>query len=147
MPRKKAAFSPVIKRGPGRPPGSQNAGSAAAAVASLRRLHGELTVQKQRVDTQLAAVENAIRAMGGAAAAAPRGPLPGGARGPRKGSLKSYIIRVLTGKPDMAVKDITAAVRSAGYPTKNKTLAKSVGNALTDMPNVVKVGRGRFRLG
>lgn len=146
MPKKKAAQSPVIKRGPGRPPGSRIAGGAAAAIASLRRFHGELAVQKQRIDAQLAAVENAIRAMSGAAPAAPRGPLPAGQRGPRKGSLKSYIIRVLTGKGEMAVKDITAAVRSAGYPTKNKTLAKSVGNALADMPNVTKVGRGLFRL-
>ena len=46
----------------------------------------------------------------------------------------------------MAVKDITAAVLKAGYPSKSKTLAHSVGVALREMPGVVKVGRGQFRL-
>jgi hypothetical protein len=46
----------------------------------------------------------------------------------------------------MAVKDITEGVRRGGYETRNKTLAKSVGIALTQMPEVDKVGRGLFRL-
>jgi len=45
----------------------------------------------------------------------------------------------------MAVKDITKGVVRSGYKTKNKTLAKSVGIALTEMPTVEKVGRGQFR--
>ncbi len=147
MPRAKAASSPVVKRGPGRPPGSRNAGGATAALTSLRHFHAELAAQKRRVDAQIEAVENAIRAMTGVAPAVGRGPaLGGGGRGPRAGSLKEYITRCLAGKGPMAVKDITAAVRGAGYPTKNKTLAKSVGNALADMRNIVKVGRGQFKL-
>ena len=66
--------------------------------------------------------------------------------GPRPGSLKSVITTVLTGKGIMAVKDITAGVLKAGYKTRNKTLAKSVGIALAEMKNVAKIGRGRFRL-
>ena len=46
----------------------------------------------------------------------------------------------------MGVKDVTAAIRKAGYKSKNKTLDNSVGVALADMPNVLKVGRGQYRL-
>ncbi len=45
----------------------------------------------------------------------------------------------------MTVKDVTTAVRKAGYKSKNKTLDKSVGVALSEMPGVKKVGRGTFR--
>jgi hypothetical protein len=44
------------------------------------------------------------------------------------------------------VKDVTAAVRAAGYRSKNKTLDKSVGVALREMRQVVKVARGQYRL-
>ena len=46
----------------------------------------------------------------------------------------------------MRVKDITAAVRKAGYVTKNRTLDKSVGNALAATPQIVKVARGQYRV-
>lgn len=46
----------------------------------------------------------------------------------------------------MAVKDVTAAVVRAGYQTRNRTLGKSVGIALAQMPNVTKLGRGTFKL-
>ena len=63
------------------------------------------------------------------------------------GSLKDFILRVLRGRVrPMRVKDITAAVRKAGYATKNRTLDKSVGNALAATPQIVKVARGQYRL-
>ena len=68
------------------------------------------------------------------------------ARGRRAGSLKDQIAKILSvGKGAMAVRDITARVLKSGYKTRNKTLAKSVGIALTQMPDVVKIGRGVFR--
>ena len=45
-----------------------------------------------------------------------------------------------------AVKDVTAAVLKAGYNTKNKTLGHSVGVALAELSNVVKVGCGMYRM-
>ena len=88
-------------------------------TALFEQVRAELAVALDRLD-----VEALARAAWGEAADvaqepeldpfAARGPLPGGARGPRKGSLKSYIVRVLTGKADMAVKDITAA--AVGFP-------------------------------
>jgi hypothetical protein len=69
-----------------------------------------------------------------------------GRRGARQGSLKDFIGRVLSGHGVMSVKEITAGVRKAGYKTRNKTLSKSVGIALAQMPGVEKVDRGQFRL-
>ncbi len=46
----------------------------------------------------------------------------------------------------MSVRDITTAVRKAGYPSKNPTLNKNVGMALAEMLDVVRVHRGVFRL-
>ena len=41
---------------------------------------------------------------------------------------------------------LQAAVTRAGYKSKNKTLAKSIGIALSVMSTVEKVGRGQFKL-
>ena len=76
----------------------------------------------------------------------PPGRKTGSGRGPRPGSLKAYVLDVLRGRGVTAVKDITAAVLAHGYKTKNKTLAKSVGISLAQMPEAQKVGRGMFRM-
>jgi hypothetical protein len=65
----------------------------------------------------------------------------------RPGSLKDFIVRVLSAASGpMSVKDIAAGVLEAGYKSKNRTLAKSVGIALAQMPEVARVRRGVFRL-
>lgn len=123
-------------------------------LGNLQAAERALVAQRSDIDSKLVAIQQAIRAMGGAAAVgspagtrAPRIAAGPGRRGPRAGSLKEYILKVLSaaGGP-MAVKDITSGVLKAGFKTRNKTLAKSVGIALTDTPGVVKIGRGRFRL-
>jgi hypothetical protein len=128
------------------------------AVKSLRAYRAELVAHRAGLDEQIAAVEQALAAMGGLLMAGrPRRPVVGrrafagrrrraGRRAARPGSLKSYIADVMRGKDVIAVKDVTAAVLDAGYKTRNKTLAKSVGIALTEMKQVRKVGRGRFRM-
>jgi hypothetical protein len=138
----------------GRPPGGM-----AGALRSLHEYHGELVAQRGQLEAQIHAVENALSVMGGTPRAyagrgrvgRPPGRRPGRppsmGRAPRPGSLKAYILDVLShGGGTMAVKDITSGVLSSGYKTKNRTLAKSVGIALTEMKNVTKVGRGKFRL-
>jgi hypothetical protein len=124
-------------------------------LGNLEAAERALAAQRSDIDSKIAAIRQAIRAMGGAAsvgspAAAVRVAAAGpgrGRHGPRPGSLKEYIVKVLSAAGGaMAVKDITAGVLKAGFKTRNKTLAKSVGIALTDTPGVVKVGRGRFRL-
>jgi len=120
-------------------------------VRSLQGYHARLVDRRAQLDDQISAVESALRAMGAVAAvryAAGGGRGPGRPAGgaPRPGSLKDYILRVLSGRGVMAVKDIAEAVVQAGYESKNKTLAKSVGIALRQLKEVRKVGRGRFQL-
>ncbi len=117
------------------------------AMQNLQAAAEDLRAQRAAIDAQLTAVEQALAAMGTAPAGKQGrrvGRPPG--TGMRAGSLKDYITNVLSGGEVMSVKDITNAVLAAGYPTRNKTLAKSVGIALTEMPNVQKVARGKFRL-
>ncbi len=129
-------------------------GSLSGAVSNLAALHADLLAQRAGLDNQIGAVANALRAIGQPVAA--RAALAPGRKGPgrgmgrggwRPGSLKAHIAQVLRGGGVMAVKDITAAVIKAGYKSKNQTLAKSVGIALTEMAGVTKVGRGKFKLG
>jgi hypothetical protein len=127
------------------------------AVLGLKTYLGELSLQRADLDAQIQAVTRALEAMGGHPVAAripgrpgrppgrPPGRRPGG-KALRPGSLKAFIADVLSSGGIMAVKDITSGVLKAGYKTQNKTLAKSVGIALTEMRGVAKVGRGRFRL-
>ena len=118
-------------------------------VANLTHARNELSVQRDSLDEQITMIDKALTAMGTRPTAmrmARRGAAPAG-RGPRAGSLKEFIVKVLSGrKGAMAVKDISAGVLKAGYTTRNKTLAKSVGIALTQMPQIVKVGRGLFKM-
>lgn len=154
--RRKAAGKPKsLKRGPRKmhraSGGTAGAPVLASAIANMQAAHAQLLVQRTELDAQIAALDAALATMGaaGARAVAPRVGRPPGrpaATGFRSGSLKDYIARVLQGRGVMAVKDITDAVQRFGYKSKNKTLAKSVGIALTEMPSVSKVGRGKFRM-
>jgi len=125
-------------------------GGMSQALSGLTSAHAELVAQRNQLDAQIQVVAQALKVIGGgrpAAAGVRRGGRrPRAGRGPRPGSLKSYVLDVLGGGGVMAVKDITAGVIQAGYKTRNKTLAKSVGIALTELPGVKKVGRGKFRL-
>jgi hypothetical protein len=128
-------------------------------LENLTHARQELIAQRDALDEQLLALDTALAAMGrkpvaarparAAAIAVAVGRRPRGAPagGRRPGSLKEFSARVLSSTGGaMAVKDITDGVRRAGYETRNKTLAKSVGIALTQMPEVQKVGRGLFQL-
>ncbi len=145
MPRKKRSGAKPAGRGPGRPRGS---GGALAAIAGLNAYRNQLAAQRNDVDQRIAAIDSALAAMGSSGRPAGGGSGPGrGRHGPRKGSLKEYISKVVSARGGvMAVKDITAGVLKIGYKTRNKTLAKSVGIALTEMSNIRKVGRGQFVL-
>lgn len=143
----------------GRPKGSMSAGvgGMSAAVAGLSQAKAALLSQRDLIDGQMAELDRMIAQYGGSVAAAPRVGRPpgsgrmlaGGSGGAyRPGSLKDVIHGVLAGAGGaMAVKDIAEGVVSSGYKSKNKTLAKSVGIALTDMKGVKKIGRGLYGLG
>jgi uncharacterized C2H2 Zn-finger protein len=118
----------------------------AGAIGELSAYRDQLAAQRTEVDAQIAAVESALAALGASAGGAQ---VRASGRRPsfRQGSLKDHIARVLGARRGpMSVKDITAAVRRAGYRSKNKTLDKSVGNSLGKMRQVVKVARGQYRL-
>jgi hypothetical protein len=137
--------------------GSSLSGERGNLVAALKRYHHSLVNQLSAIQAEVSAVEATIRQMGATTTAAAGKPVYSsapatkgkgrGRHGPRPGSLKEFIVRALTGKGVMAVKDITAGVRDLGYKTKNKTLAKSVGIALAELKDrVQRVGRGKFKL-
>ena len=119
----------------------------AAAVGNIQLYRNDLAAQRATLDSQLAALDWALATLGAVAPA--RKVVAGdGQRGSgyRSGSLKAHIQKVLQARGGgMTVKDVTTAVRKAGYKSKNKTLDKSVGVALSEMPGVKKVGRGTFR--
>ncbi len=147
MPRRKRRVAGAKKVGPRGRRAARPAGGANQAVRSLLSYRGELLAQRAHFDAQIAAVDQALQVMGTKPAAGTlgrRGRAKGG--GPREGSLKDFICRVLKSGGVMSVKDITEGVLKAGYQTKNRTLAKSVGIALTEMPSAQKVARGKFRL-
>ena len=132
------------RRGTGRAPQSQ----AAPLLLQMQTYRDNLLAQRAQVSLEIDAIDKALAAMGGAVRAPGRKSI-GGRRGggARAGSLKSYIERVLSaGGGKMAVKDVATAVRKAGFKTRNRTLAKSVGVALSEMSNVRKVSRGTFCL-
>ena len=65
----------------------------------------------------------------------------------RPGSLKSYIVRVLSeaARP-LGPREIGLKVRRAGYRTKAKDLTRAVTNALPELKNVKRVGYGQYGL-
>ena len=71
---------------------------------------------------------------------------PVGAVG-RKGSLKSYIVRVLSQRSTpMSLKDIGTRVKKAGFKTKAKDLTKAVSKTLPGLKSVKRVGWGKYQL-
>ncbi len=131
----------------GRPPKSAGAGAGVnerTAIQSLNAYRNRLMTQRDAIDAKIGALDAALSVMGSVPAATAG--LGRGRHGPREGSLKQYVAGVLERDGSvMSVKEITKGVLAAGYKTKNRTLAKSVGIALAEMPGVRKVGRGKFQ--
>ncbi len=108
----------------------------------------ELTAQRDAIDAQIAGMEGVMRMLNGAGAT-----VSGGARlgrspgsGGRSNSLKPAILRVLQKRSTpLSPREIAAAVIKIGYRTKSTNLTKAVSNALPEMTNVKKVGRGQYR--
>ncbi len=136
--------------------------AADGLVLDLQRYREKLLEQRTKIDEAIAAMDQSINLLGGAeggAAVKPAAPArrtaqrgrrrgrPRGDGTPREGSLKWYIDKVLrdAGRA-MTVKEVTEGVLKAGFKTANQTLGKSVGIALTQMPNVKKIRRGVFAL-
>ncbi len=116
-------------------------------LTPMRAYQSNLIIQRDILDSRIQAIDQALVALGSGGTTKLASTIRRRRGGPRTGSLKSYIERVLRGRVrPMAVKDITAEVLKAGYQSKDKTLAHSVGVSLADMQKVVKVERGMYRM-
>ena len=141
-----AAKAKRVKR-PSTTLGLGGAEALAAVVGDIQRYRDEVAAQRAALDSQMAGLDQALAVLG-AGAPARKAPPRKGRRGAgyRPGSLKAHIQQVLqTHGGAMAAKDVTAAVCKAGFKSKDKALARSVGVALRGMRDVKKVGRGTFR--
>jgi hypothetical protein len=140
-----AAKAKRVKR-PFKTPRLGGAAGLAAAVGDIQRYRNELAVQRAALDSQVPALDQAITALGGSVASVK---VHRGGRGRlafRAGTLPACIRQVLHAhRGPMAIKDIAAAVRRAGFKSRDKNLSHSVGKCLAAMPGVQKVGRGVYR--
>ncbi len=141
-----AAKAKRVKR-PSTTLGLGGAEALAAVVGDIQRYRDEVAAQRAALDSQMAGLDQALAVLGAGAPARKAPPRKGrGGAGYRPGSLKAHIQQVLQAHGcAMAVKDVTAAVCKAGFKSKDKALARSVGVALRGMRDVKKVGRGTFR--
>jgi hypothetical protein len=123
-------------------------GSLASVINELRAYRDGLGDRRSQFDTQIAAVEGALAALrANMYPVVTRARRTHRAAGHRQGSLREFIERVLRARRGvMSVQDVTTAVRKAGYQTKNKKLDKKVQIALANLPNVIRVARGQYRL-
>lgn len=143
-------------------------GEAARILREIQSHHGELASQRIALDAQLDALARAIDAFGPAKTVAParkrkyaKKGRPVAARPRRKakakakpsaaagrpGSLKDYIVRVLsqTSKP-LSPREMGTAAIKAGFKTKSKDLTKAVSNTLPKMKGVKKIGFGKYQI-
>jgi len=121
-------------------------------VAQLQSIKAQLLGQQSAIEARIQGLDAALAAVGAPAPAAKArvGRPPGRRRGrsgraPRAGSLKSFILKVMKPGEGMAVKDIAVAVRRAGYRTNSNNFPNQVSNALAQMKELSKVGRGVYR--
>ncbi len=129
----------------GRPPKNAAAGRLLAQMASYR---STLLDDLDSVQSQIDSIEAAMAKMGSAPSGRRRGRPPGGGggRGFREGSVKGFILKALKGNGEMAVKDVAKSVLKLGYGTDSNNFPNQVSNALAQMPQVTKMGRGRYKL-
>ena len=145
--KKKVGRAAVRRRAPRPPAGRGRAG----LISRIRAHHRELSARGAELEGQIATIDRAIEALGAAPAQKPA--RPGGrrvrraGRAARAGSLKEYIVRVLRQRrTPLSPKQIAANAVKAGYKTKSKTLHTLVSNALGQMTNIRKAGRGLYRV-
>lgn len=136
---------------------------AVRLISEMEAYHRNLTDRRMSLENEIEAIAAAMQMMGGTSpgVAARRGPKPkrravgrprgsvGRPRGSagRAGSLKDYIVRVLSQRiTPMKPNEIGASVKKAGFKTKAKDLTKAVSNALPQLKNVKRVGFGVYQL-
>ncbi len=159
----------------GRPRGSANkrtvpsasgGGSAFGLEAGrflndMQAYYDMLTAQRSSLDAEIDSIAAAMSALGTGTRRQPGRPAGAvktkarvtsvkrgkGAGGTRPGSLKDYIVRVLSQhtKP-LSPNDLGSKVIRAGFKTKAKDLTKAISNTLPTMTNIKRVGFGKYQL-
>ena len=122
-------------------------------VGEMQAYQSGLLAQHTSLDAQIDAVARAMEAIGGAGTPTGRTPRAGKKRGRpveavgRPGSLKSYIVRVLSQRSTpMSLQDIGTRVKKAGFKTKSKNLYGAVSKTLPSLKSVKRVGWGKYQL-
>ncbi len=143
--KKKVRRAKVARRATRRPIARGTVG----LIRQMQVYHRRLSAEQADLEAQITAMDRAIEALGGTAKTKPAGHgRRAGTRrgGPRRGSLRDYILRVLRGKVrPMSPAKIAARVKKAGYKTKSKSLSNQVSNALGNMPGVKRLRRGLYQ--
>ncbi len=141
-----------LKRGRAAPAAQTRSHAAARGPAGLlgdvRTWRAELAARQAELANQVAALDQLLAVLDGVAPKAATTPGPRGrSRGRvRQGPLKSFVVRVLrAARRPMRRIEIADAVLKAGYKSRDKTFAKSVGVALRTVPGVKKLGRGVYQ--
>ncbi|HUU85253.1 MAG TPA: C2H2-type zinc finger protein [Phycisphaerae bacterium] len=145
--RKTARTKAGGRKTPG-PAGRTPAGGTGALLRQLQSHQTGLSAQQAALETEIAAVDQAIQAMSGTGAAPParRSRKGGGSKGVRTGSLTDFVGRVLRRKKrPMTPAEVVQGVKTAGYKTSAKSLPNMVANTLAKMPGVKKVRRGLYQ--
>lgn len=127
----------------GRPPKNATASRLLAQMASYR---SSLISDRNSVQAQIESIESAMAEIGDASKGHKRRGTAQRSRGFREGSVKVFILKALKGKGEMAVKDVAKEVLRLGYTTTGGSFPNQVSNALAQMAEVTKTGRGRYRL-
>jgi len=161
-------------RPPGRRSAAQAGGMGgemtSRIISDMSSYLQDLNARREAISEQIAGIENAMNMLGGSRMTIPGGPAvgrrgpgrpkgrrgpgrPRGKRGPgrpkgsrgREGSLKPMIVQALRTSPGpMSPGEIADAVIKGGYQTKTANLTKAVSNALPDIREARKVGRGQY---
>ncbi len=131
-------------------------------IVEMQTYHGDLLLQRTSLDGQIDAVARAMEAMGSTTPArAPRkaksagrkftgrgraAARPKSGKGPRTGSLRDYITRVLRqNKKGLSPREIGTRVIKAGFKTKAKDITKAVSNTIPKVKSVKRIGFGVYR--
>ncbi len=119
-------------------------------LGEMRNCQSELLTQRTSLDAEINGLARAMEALGGTGRAAPgrkkvRLGRPPAKTGFREGSLKSFIVKVLSqnSKP-LSPNDIGNRVVKAGFKTKAKDITKAVSNTIPQLKRIKKVGFGMY---
>ena len=118
---------------------------SANLLSAIEAYHEDLMARRDQIDREVSAFGNALSALGSTQAVLQtRGRRGAGAR---KGSLKTFILKVLGRRSAPATPmEIADRVMRSGYESRAKDPSTAVNNVLPELKAVKRVGFGLYRL-